>query len=161
MSNIGLERALGAEGIALERASVGDRYVLAQMRARGHRFGGEQSGHVIDLDRNATGDGPGTAIALFSIVARSGETLRDLAAALRVAPQILVNVRTHDKAVLGARDVVAAIERAERELGAEGRILVRPSGTEPLIRVMVEGDDRARIDALAHDVAESLRAAAR
>ncbi|MBD5603929.1 MAG: phosphoglucosamine mutase [Candidatus Eremiobacteraeota bacterium] len=161
MSNIGLERALGAEGIALERASVGDRYVLAQMRARGHRFGGEQSGHVIDLDRNATGDGPGTAIALFSIVARSGRTLRDLAAALRVAPQILVNVRTHDKAVLGARDVVAAIERAERELGADGRILVRPSGTEPLIRVMVEGDDRARIDALAHDVAESLRAAAR
>ena len=117
MSNIGLERALNAEGIALERAAVGDRYVLAEMRARGHRFGGEQSGHVIDLDRNTTGDGPGTAVALFSIVARSGSTLRELAAALHVAPQILVNVRTSDKAVLEAAAVRAAIERAERELG--------------------------------------------
>jgi phosphoglucosamine mutase len=161
MSNIGLERALRAEGIALERASVGDRYVLAAMRERGHRFGGEQSGHVIDLDRNTTGDGPGSAIALFSVVARSGSTLHDLAAALRVAPQILVNVRTRDKAVLEEAAVRAAIARAERALGRDGRILVRPSGTEPLIRVMIEGDDRARIDALAHDVAESVRLAAR
>jgi phosphoglucosamine mutase len=160
MSNIGLERALRDEGIALERAAVGDRYVLASMRARGHRFGGEQSGHVIDLERNTTGDGPGTAIALFSVVARSGSTLRELASALRVAPQILVNVRTPNKAVLGAAAVIAAIERAERELGTGGRILVRSSGTEPLIRVMIEGDDRARIDALAHDVAESVRSAA-
>jgi phosphoglucosamine mutase len=160
MSNIGLERALRAEGIALERAAVGDRYVLAAMRAAGHRFGGEQSGHVIDLDRNTTGDGPGSAIALFSVVARSGSTLRELAAALHVAPQILVNVRTADRAVLDAAPVVAAIERAERELGREGRILVRPSGTEPLIRVMIEGDDRARIDALAHEVAEIVRATA-
>ncbi len=159
MSNIGLERALRAEGIALERAAVGDRYVLAAMRERGHRFGGEQSGHVIDLDRNTTGDGPGSAIALFSVVARSGTTLRELAAALHVAPQILVNVRADDKSVLDAASVVAAIARAERELGPSGRILVRPSGTEPLIRVMIEGDDRARIDALAHAVADSVRLA--
>jgi phosphoglucosamine mutase len=161
MSNIGLERALRADGIALERAAVGDRYVLAAMRERGLRFGGEQSGHVIDLDRNTTGDGPGTAIALFSIVANRGATLCELAAGLVVAPQILVNVRTGDKAVLGAAAVIAAIERAERALGQGGRILVRPSGTEPLIRVMIEGDDRARIDALAHDVAETVRASAR
>jgi phosphoglucosamine mutase len=160
MSNIGLERALRLEGISLERAPVGDRYVLAAMRERGYRFGGEQSGHVIDLDRNTTGDGPGSAIALFSVVARSGSTLRALASGLHVAPQILVNVRVEDKAVLGARGVVAAIARAERELGSGGRILVRASGTEPLIRVMVEGDDRARIGALARDVAESLRSAA-
>ena len=161
MSNIGLERALRAEGIALERAAVGDRYVLAEMRARGHRFGGEQSGHVIDLDRNATGDGPGSAIALFSVIARAKATLHELASALKVAPQILLNVPARDKSVIGASAVVAAIARAERELGGDGRILVRPSGTEPLIRVMIEGDDRARIDALAHDVAECVRAATR
>ncbi|MBD5634282.1 MAG: phosphoglucosamine mutase, partial [Candidatus Eremiobacteraeota bacterium] len=86
--------------------------------------------------------------------------LRELASALHVAPQILVNVRTRDRAVLGAATVVAAIERAERELGKDGRILVRPSGTEPLIRVMIEGDDPARIDALAHDVADAVRSAA-
>jgi phosphoglucosamine mutase len=160
MSNIGLERALNAEGIALERAAVGDRYVLELMRAKGLRFGGEQSGHVIDLDRNTTGDGPGTAVALFSVVAREGTTLRELASGLVVAPQILLNVRTPKKDVLEDRTVRAAIERAERELGAGGRILVRPSGTEPLIRVMIEGDDRASIDRLANDVAEKVRAAA-
>jgi phosphoglucosamine mutase len=159
MSNIGLERALRADGITLERAAVGDRYVLAAMREHGHRFGGEQSGHVIDLDRNTTGDGPGSAIALFSVVARSRGTLRELAAGLHVAPQILVNVRVTDKAVLHDAAVAAAIARAERELGREGRILVRPSGTEPLIRVMIEGDDRERIDALAHGLAETVRSA--
>jgi phosphoglucosamine mutase len=159
MSNIGLERALAVEGIALERAAVGDRYVLEMMRARGFAFGGEQSGHVIDLDRNSTGDGPGAAVALFSIVAREGARLHDLASALTVAPQILVNVRTPNKAVLGDAAVLAAIGAAERELGTAGRILVRPSGTEPLIRVMIEGDDRARIDRLANDVADVVRAA--
>ncbi len=161
MSNIGLERALEADGIRLERAAVGDRYVLEMMRASGARFGGEQSGHVIDLDRNTTGDGPGAAVALFSIVARGRERLHDLASALTVAPQILVNVRTPNKAVLADAAVLAAIDAAERELGSAGRILVRPSGTEPLIRVMIEGDDRARIDRLANGVADIVRAAAR
>jgi len=160
MSNIGLERALAKEGIALERAAVGDRYVLEMMRARGFGFGGEQSGHVIDLDRNTTGDGPGTAVALLSVVARERTTLHELAAALTVAPQILVNVRTPNKAVLDDAAVRAAIDAAERELGGAGRILVRPSGTEPLIRVMIEGDDRARIDRLANELAEIVRAAA-
>jgi phosphoglucosamine mutase len=160
MSNIGLERALRAEGIALARAAVGDRYVLEAMRAGGFGFGGEQSGHVIDLDRNTTGDGPGTAVALLSVVARDRTTLHDLAAALIVAPQILVNVRTKDAAVLDNGAVRAAIERVERELGSSGRILVRPSGTEPLIRVMIEGDDRARIGHLANEVADIVRSAA-
>ncbi|MBD5653825.1 MAG: phosphoglucosamine mutase [Candidatus Eremiobacteraeota bacterium] len=159
MSNIGLERALRAEGISLERAAVGDRYVLETMRAGGFTFGGEQSGHVIDLDRNTTGDGPGTAVTLFSVVARSGATLHDLAA-LTVAPQILVNVRTTQRGVLDDVDVRAAIAAAERELGTAGRILVRPSGTEPLIRVMIEGDDAQRIARLANGIADIVRRAA-
>jgi phosphoglucosamine mutase len=160
MSNIGLERALRAEGISLARAAVGDRYVLEAMRAGGFSFGGEQSGHVIDLDRNTTGDGPGTAVALLSVVAREKNSLHELASALVVAPQILVNVRTPNKDVLGDDAVRAAVERARIELGSAGRILVRPSGTEPLIRVMIEGDDRARIDRLANEVAEIVRTAA-
>jgi phosphoglucosamine mutase len=160
MSNIGLERALKAEGIALERAAVGDRYVLELMRARDLNFGGEQSGHIIDLDRNTTGDGPATAVALLSIVARDATSLHELASALVVAPQILLNVRTPNKTVLEDRSVRAAIESAERELGAAGRILVRPSGTEPLIRVMIEGDSRENIDRLAHALAEKVRIAA-
>jgi phosphoglucosamine mutase len=160
MSNIGLERALAAEGIGLVRAAVGDRYVLEAMRAGGYSFGGEQSGHVIDLDRNTTGDGPGTAIDVFSVVAHEGRSLRELAAALHVAPQILVNVRTPHKAVLESLAVRAAIERATAELGASGRILVRASGTEPLIRVMIEGDDAERIGTLARGLAEIVREAA-
>lgn len=160
MSNIGLERALRTEGIALARAAVGDRYVLERLRADGLTFGGEQSGHIIDLERNTTGDGPGTAVALLSIVARERTTLRELVSALHVAPQILLNVRVARKDVLEGAAVREAIARVERELGVDGRILVRRSGTEPLIRVMVEGDDRARIDRLANDVAETVRLAA-
>jgi phosphoglucosamine mutase len=154
MSNIGLERALRAEGITLERAAVGDRYVLETMRAGGFNFGGEQSGHVIDLERNTTGDGPGTAVALFSVVAQSGTTLRELASPLIVAPQILINVRTPNKSVLENAEVRAAVANAERELGAGGRILIRASGTEPLIRVMLEGDDAERIERLARGIAD-------
>jgi phosphoglucosamine mutase len=155
MSNIGLERALSHEGIALVRAAVGDRYVLECMRAGGFSFGGEQSGHVIDLDRNTTGDGPATAIALFGVVARSGRRLHDLASDLHVAPQILVNVRAPRETV-DDDDVRAAVARVESELGSTGRILVRASGTEPLVRVMIEGDDAATIDRLAHDVAATV-----
>lgn len=160
MSNIGLERALRAEGIALARAAVGDRYVLEMLRARGLSFGGEQSGHILDLGRNTTGDGPGTAVELLALVARERTTLHELASALHVAPQILVNVRVGRKDVLDGAAVRDAIARVERELGVDGRILVRPSGTEPLIRVMIEGDDRARIGRLANDVAETVRLAA-
>ena len=152
MSNVGLERALRAEGIALVRAAVGDRYVLEHMREGGYSFGGEQSGHVIDLARNTTGDGPATAIALLSIVAHDATTLRELTSALHVAPQILLNVSTPRKDVLHSAAVRAAIARVERVLGSDGRILVRASGTEPLIRVMIEGDDAPQIDRLAHEV---------
>ncbi|MDQ2907884.1 MAG: phosphoglucosamine mutase [Candidatus Eremiobacteraeota bacterium] len=159
MSNVGLERALHAEGIGLVRAAVGDRYVLAEMRAHGFMFGGEQSGHVIDLERNTTGDGLATALAVASLVVRDGRTLRELGAALTVAPQVLVNVHTHDRSVLGDEAVQSAIARIEGELGTTGRILVRASGTEPLIRVMIEGDDRTRIEHFAREVAETVERA--
>ena len=160
MSNIGLERALSKYGIALRRTRVGDRYVLEEMRERGNVLGGEQSGHIIDLQRNTTGDGPRTAVSLFSTVVKSKKTLHELASDLTVYPQILVNVRTADKEVLRDPDVVRAIEEAEAILTGNGRLLIRPSGTEPLIRVMVEGDDQSAIEALAHRVAGRIKQAA-
>jgi phosphoglucosamine mutase len=158
MSNIGLERALAESGLRLLRAPVGDRYVLERMLAEGCSLGGEQSGHIIDLSRNTTGDGVMTAVNLFSIVAREGVTLRALAVRLRVAPQILLNVRTSDKHVFATdMRVRAAIAAAEEALGVNGRVLVRPSGTEPLVRVMMEGDDHAQIDRLAHHIVDAIR----
>lgn len=160
MSNIGLEKALAASGIALLRAPVGDRYVLEQMREGGYVLGGEQSGHIINLLNNTTGDGPMTAVALFSTMIRAGKTLRELAGDLTVYPQVLVNVRTPRKEVLQSPEIRSAVEEAERNLTGNGRLLIRPSGTEPLIRVMVEGDDQQRIEALANDLAERIRQAA-
>jgi len=158
MSNLGLERALAREGITLLRASVGDRYVLAALRDGGLRFGGEQSGHIIDLSLNTTGDGPLTAVTVFSIVARSGTTLHALAADLVVHPQILVNVSVASKDGLPSSERLrAAIAAAEERLGNTGRVLVRASGTEPLMRVMIEGEDRVTIGALAEDLAQIIR----
>jgi phosphoglucosamine mutase len=162
MSNVGLERALAREGIRLARAAVGDRYVLAALRDGGLRFGGEQSGHIIDLVHNTTGDGPLTAVMLFSIAARSGKTLHELAADLRVYPQILVNVRVENKTVLETSGAIAtAVAAAQAQLGDAGRVLVRASGTEPLIRVMIEGADDASIATLAEEIAQIIRAVAR
>ncbi len=160
MSNIGLEKALAAHGIALLRAPVGDRYVLERMREGGYVLGGEQSGHIIDLRNNTTGDGPMTAIALFSTLVRRGERLHDSASELTVYPQVLVNVKTARKEVLQAPDIRRAVEEAERNLTGNGRLLIRPSGTEPLIRVMVEGDNQQRIEELAHSLADRIRQAA-
>jgi len=160
MANIGLEQALARDGITLVRAAVGDRYVLAALREGALTLGGEQSGHVIDLELSTTGDGLLTAISVCSLVVREGVPLAQLAGDLHVAPQVLVNVRVLRKDVMTDPAVLAAIARAEHELGPLGRILVRPSGTEPLIRVMIEGDDRGRIDRLAGEVAQSVRTAA-
>ncbi|MEA2664233.1 MAG: phosphoglucosamine mutase [Candidatus Eremiobacteraeota bacterium] len=157
MSNMGFEKALEREGIRLLRAAVGDRYVLEAMRAGGYRFGGEQSGHVIDLARGTTGDGPMSAVALFSLAGATGTPLHQLAAGLDVYPQVLVNVRVADKRVAEHPAVRAAVEAAERALHGEGRINVRPSGTEPLVRVMVEAGDAARTRAIAEQVADAIR----
>lgn len=160
MSNIGLEKALAAHGIGLLRAPVGDRYVLERMREGGHILGGEQSGHIINLHNNTTGDGPMTAIALFSTLVRRKKTLSQLASELTVYPQILVNIKTPRKDVLDAPEIKRAVAEAEQNLTGTGRLLIRPSGTEPLIRVMVEGDDQQRIEALAHELADRIRQAA-
>jgi phosphoglucosamine mutase len=153
MSNVGLERAFDRAGIEMLRAAVGDRYVLETMRAGGYRLGGEQSGHVIDLDRNTTGDGAMTAVMLFSVAARKHARLHDLASELTVFPQILINVRVTDRAIANDPAVMAAIQAAERQLGTSGRILVRPSGTEPLVRVMVEAPDVETTENVAKTVA--------
>jgi len=147
MSNIGFERALERRGIGLIRAAVGDRYVLERMRTDGYALGGEQTGHVIDFRYNTTGDGPKTAITLLSILATQRTTLHELVEEVVTAPQVLVNVRTSRRDVLVHPAVVEAIAAAEAALGHSGRLLVRPSGTEPLIRVMAEGDDRALVEA--------------
>jgi phosphoglucosamine mutase len=161
MSNVGLERALARDGITLARAPVGDRYVLEALRDGGLRFGGEQSGHIIDLVHNTTGDGPMTAVMLLSIVARSGTSLHALAADLTVYPQVLVNVRVDRRDVLDMLDtnprVGRAVAAARAALGAAGRVLVRASGTEPLIRVMIEGTDDLSIAALAEEIAVIIR----
>ncbi|MBV8280656.1 MAG: phosphoglucosamine mutase, partial [Candidatus Eremiobacteraeota bacterium] len=146
MSNIGFERALRAAGIELVRAAVGDRYVLEAMRAGGYCLGGEQSGHVVDFRYNTTGDGPRTAVTLLGIVAAQKTTLHDLVADVVYAPQLLVNVRTARRDIVEQPSVREAIRAAEASLGESGRLLVRPSGTEPLIRVMAEGDDAELIE---------------
>jgi phosphoglucosamine mutase len=158
MSNIGLEHALASEGITLLRAAVGDRFVLEMMRAGGYMLGGEQSGHIIDLEHSTTGDGIMTAVALFSILVREKTTLREAASALHTAPQVLVNVRVSDKDILNrSQRVREAVVRAEETLAHRGRVLVRPSGTEPLVRVMTEGDDLREIEAIAQGIAEIIR----
>jgi len=160
MSNLGMEQALNAHGITLLRAAVGDRYVLEMMRQGGYVFGGEQSGHIINLRNNTTGDGPKTAIELFSVMVRKRKTLHELASELAVFPQILVNVRTNRKDVLDMPEIRRAIREVEENLTGSGRLLIRPSGTEPLIRVMVEGDDRTRVEAYARDLAGRIEQAA-
>ncbi len=157
MTNIGAERALERYGIGLLRAPVGDRYVLEMMRSQGHVLGGEQSGHVIDLRRNTTGDGPMTAVRLLSLVAESGSTLHELVREVVVAPQILVNVGTRRRDALEAAAVTEAIARAEASLKGSGRLLIRPSGTEPVIRIMAEGDDLRQIEEAAGEVARALK----
>ncbi|HVA36604.1 MAG TPA: phosphoglucosamine mutase [Candidatus Dormibacteraeota bacterium] len=159
MSNVGLEHALRDLGLRLERAAVGDRYVLERMQAGGHPLGGEQSGHVIDLRRNTTGDGLMTAVSVFSAMVRAGARLADLASHVKTYPQVLVNVKTRRKDLVEHRAVRERIAAVESALGDEGRVLVRPSGTEPLLRVMVEGPDRGAVVRMAEEIAEAIRAA--
>lgn len=155
MSNLGLEVALRAHGIALERTKVGDRYVLERMRERGAVLGGEQSGHVIFLDHATTGDGLLTAVQVVNVMLESGRRLSELAAPIERYPQVLKSVRvTSRDGVRSHPAVAAAVGEAERRLGARGRVLVRPSGTEPLIRVMVEAEDAGEAESLAAHLVE-------
>jgi phosphoglucosamine mutase len=147
MANIGFERAMGEQGIAVKRTRVGDRYVLAAMHDGGYSLGGEQSGHIILSSMATTGDGLLTALNLMSVVASTGRPLGELAARIPHFPQVLINVRVADKhAAIESPAVQLALNEAAAELGDSGRVLLRPSGTEPLVRVMVEAEaeDEAR-----------------
>ena len=157
MNNFGLERALTDEGIELERTPVGDRYVVARMRETGAWLGGEQSGHIV-FRETMIGDGTFTALRLCEVVARSGRTLAELAAPVEKIPQHLVNVRVEDRrAWQHSPQVLDEIERWDDRLDGRGRVLVRASGTEPLVRVMVEATD----DELAREAVHALSAAIR
>jgi phosphoglucosamine mutase len=162
MTNLALERALGSMGIAFERAKVGDRYVLELMQARGWMFGGENSGHILCLDRHTTGDGMVSALQVLAALVRGGQGLAEAAAPVALFPQRLINLRIDQPgALLEHPAVEAACAEVRATLGARGRILLRPSGTEPVLRVMVEGEDRAEVDALAEGLASTLRDLAR
>jgi phosphoglucosamine mutase len=145
MSNLGLIQAMEARGITVVQTAVGDRYVLEEMRANGYSLGGEQSGHVIMLDHGTTGDGVLTALALAERVVSSGAPLHDLASAMQRLPQVLVNVKGVDKSRVDSDEAVQAdVAAVGAELGSQGRVLLRKSGTEPLVRVMVEADTQQR-----------------
>jgi phosphoglucosamine mutase len=160
MTNLGLEHALQREGIECARAKVGDRYVLEMMHERGWRLGGENSGHIICLDRHTTGDGIVSALQVLAALRHSGRTLAQACADLTLYPQVLINVRTKPGFDWkNAPGIAAAREAAERELAASGRILLRPSGTVAVLRVMVEGQDRALVERLAQRLAEAVRVA--
>ncbi|TFD71836.1 phosphoglucosamine mutase [Cryobacterium sp. Hb1] len=158
MSNLGLRKAMAANDITVVQTKVGDRYVLEELNAHGYSLGGEQSGHVIMTKYATTGDGILTGLHLVAEMARTGKTLAELASVMTVYPQILVNVRGVNHTGLGADDVIAeAVLAAEAELGDTGRVLLRPSGTEPMVRVMVEAADQPTADRLAHSLADVVR----
>lgn len=158
MSNLGFQKALEHEGITLARTAVGDKYVLEEMIRRGAPIGGEQSGHLIFLDHATTGDGLLTALRILEIMASTGRPLDSLTEGLHVYPQKLVNVRVKERRPLGDLCAVQeAIESAERQLGAEGRVLVRFSGTEPLLRVMVEGPTDESVNTHCASIAGAIR----
>jgi len=158
MSNLGFRIAMEEQGITVVSTAVGDRYVLEEMRAQGYALGGEQSGHVVVLDRATTGDGVLTALALLDRMAATGSSLIDLAGVMTQLPQVLINVTGVDKAALTDNaEVRAVVEAVEASLGSTGRVLLRPSGTEPLVRVMVEAPT---VEA-ARDAAEAIAAAVR
>ncbi|MFE2067881.1 phosphoglucosamine mutase [Streptomyces sp. NPDC059467] len=160
MSNLGFKLALEREGLHLLQTAVGDRYVLEEMKEHGYALGGEQSGHVIILDHATTGDGTLTGLLLAARVAQTGKSLRELAGVMERLPQVLINVPDVDRTrVKTSADLAAAVAEAERELGETGRVLLRPSGTEPLVRVMVEAADIEQARSVAGRLADAVKSA--
>lgn len=156
MSNLGLDLAMKSNGINVLKTKVGDRYVLEEMSRSGYSLGGEQSGHIIFLDKCTTGDGILTGIQLASIIMRSGKTLSKLASVVTILPQVLVNVRVKDENkehIMEDAEVKNKIDELEKNFRGNGRVLIRPSGTEPLVRVMIEGKDKKEIERQAVDMA--------
>lgn len=152
MSNLGLERYLGGIGLTLARTAVGDRYVLEHMRENGFNVGGEQSGHIILSDYATTGDGLVSALQLLAVVKRLGRPVSEVCHRFDPVPQLLKNVRFKSGKPLERADVRQAIREGEHRLGATGRLVIRPSGTEPVIRVMAEGDDRTVVESVVNEI---------
>lgn len=157
MSNMGLDIAIRKAGGKVIKTAVGDRYVVEEMRSGGYNLGGEQSGHMIFLDHNTTGDGVLSALQLLAIIRRTGKSLSELAEVMIPLPQVLVNVRvTEKKDVKQLPSVASLITGIEEKLGQEGRILIRYSGTEPLLRIMLEGQDKYQITGWAKEIADAV-----
>jgi phosphoglucosamine mutase len=158
MSNLGLERAVSEMGAEFVRAAVGDRYVMEQLEGRGWLLGGESSGHLICMDRTSTGDGIVAALQVLEAMVISGHSLAELSAGMQVLPQKLVNVRLKQRVILSEHPrVMAAVSAVEAQLAGRGRVLLRPSGTEPVIRVMVEGEALGQVEQLAESLAEDVK----
>jgi phosphoglucosamine mutase len=160
MSNMGMEVALRDMGLDFVRAKVGDRYVMAELGKRGWTLGGESSGHIVCLDKTTTGDAIIAALQVLTAVVQSGHSLHELRQGMTKFPQQLINVKIAQKSdPMLHEDIAAAVAQAERELGARGRVLLRASGTEPLIRVMVEGEHQQQISRICQDLADQVRKA--
>jgi phosphoglucosamine mutase len=161
MTNLGLEQALAAKKVPFRRANVGDRYVMAQLVQEGWDLGGETSGHIICLDKTTTGDGLIAALEVLAILRQSGRSLTELAAGMQVFPQTLINVRMSRRFDLQASaPVQQALRAVESELGSNGRVVLRASGTEPVVRVMLEGRDPQQVERLGQQLAETVKRAA-
>ena len=160
MSNMGLELALAEMDVPFARSKVGDRYVMEMLKQKGWKLGAENSGHVINLNHTSTGDGIIAALNVLTAICNTGKSLFELRQGMNKLPQVLVNVR-----FFGNRDplvneaVVAAVQKVNEKLTGRGRVLLRKSGTEPLIRVMVEGPDHDEVTALAHEIADAVKQA--
>ncbi len=161
MSNLGLERYLKDHGLSLARTPVGDRYVVEHMRRHGYNVGGEQSGHIVLSDFTTTGDGLVSSLQVLACVVATGKPVSEVCARFKPLPQVLQNVRYANGKPLEDNRVVRAIEGAKERLGEAGRLVIRPSGTEPVIRVMAEGDDEGLVNTVVGDIVEAVRAAAR
>lgn len=158
MSNFGMERAIRDMGLDFVRAAVGDRYVMAELESRGWNLGGEASGHIVCLDKATTGDAIVAALQVLAAMVASDRSLAELKGGMSKYPQVLINVRLAEKIDLAASTAVqTAVRAAEQRLGDQGRVLLRASGTEPVIRVMVEGQDAVLVQALAEELAEAVR----
>ena len=160
MSNMGLEITLKTMGGNMVRTAVGDRYVVERMLADGYNLGGEQSGHIIFLDHNTTGDGILSALQLLDVMLTEDKPLSELASIMERFPQHLVNVRVKERKPLDEfPEITRTVDQVKEKLGDEGRLLIRPSGTEPVIRVMIEGKDQDRVVELAEETAATIKRA--
>ena len=157
---MGLEQTLNANGIELERTNVGDRYVVEHMRQHGFNLGGEQSGHMVMSDFGTTGDGLVAALQVLAVLKQTERPISDLCRVFEPVPQILENVRFNAGVPLENDDVIAAIRAGEQKLGNTGRLVIRPSGTEPLIRVMGEGDDAALVQNVVAEIVGRIQSVA-